>query len=54
MFQPNPGPSSVNYDLDQGKVTLYVQKRREKDYSGGNDGGATRKVMCDNKQACMY
>ena len=27
-FRPNPGPSSVNYDLArvQGRVTLYVQR----------------------------
>ena len=33
-FRPNPGPSSVNYDLDrvQGRVTLYMQKVGIKNY----------------------
>ena len=35
----------------QGRVTLYMQKAGKRTTSGGNDGGAARKVMCD-KRAC--
>ena len=53
-FRANPALFSELWSRVQDRVTLYVQKAWKMATSGGNDGGAARKVMCDDKQACMY
>ena len=53
-FRPNPGPSSVNYDLEYKAGRLYTCKRwGKKELLLVAMMVVPHKVMCDNEQACM-